>query len=138
MPFPKIQSSGIRVVSQNQRIIRCDVCDHPPDQRAQIRGRSSAGLQESQISNASSRLGFAVGTAAFLRAIARTQLQAEAEMASNAFPNDILPSIISSRMRKISPGESSPDTDSSALIPNLTSKKLNSETMCSLSSACAQ
>jgi hypothetical protein len=28
--FPKIQSGGIRAVSQNQRIIRCDVCDHPP------------------------------------------------------------------------------------------------------------
>jgi hypothetical protein len=28
--FPKIQSRGIRAVRQNQRIIRCDVCDHPP------------------------------------------------------------------------------------------------------------
>jgi hypothetical protein len=27
--FLKIQSGGIRVVRQNQRIIRCDVCDHP-------------------------------------------------------------------------------------------------------------
>jgi hypothetical protein len=29
LSFPKIQSGGIRVVRQNQRIIRCDVCDHP-------------------------------------------------------------------------------------------------------------
>jgi hypothetical protein len=29
MWFPKIQSGGIRAVSQNQSIIRCDVCDHP-------------------------------------------------------------------------------------------------------------
>ena len=28
--FPKIQSSGIRVVRQNQRIVLCDACDHPP------------------------------------------------------------------------------------------------------------
>jgi hypothetical protein len=28
--FPKIQSGGIRAVRQNQRIIQCDVCDHPP------------------------------------------------------------------------------------------------------------
>src|SRR5947209_548633 len=28
--FPKIQSGGIRAVRQNQRIIRSDVCDHPP------------------------------------------------------------------------------------------------------------
>src|SRR5260370_32802269 len=30
LSFPKIQSGGIRAVRQNQRIIRCDVCDHPP------------------------------------------------------------------------------------------------------------
>jgi hypothetical protein len=30
LSFPKIQSGGIRAVGQNQRIIRCDVCDHPP------------------------------------------------------------------------------------------------------------
>ena len=29
LSFPKIQSGGIRAVRQNQRIIRCDVCDHP-------------------------------------------------------------------------------------------------------------
>jgi hypothetical protein len=29
LSFPKIQSGGIRVVRQNQRMIRCDVCDHP-------------------------------------------------------------------------------------------------------------
>jgi hypothetical protein len=28
--FPKILSGGIRAVRQNQRIIQCDVCDHPP------------------------------------------------------------------------------------------------------------
>ena len=27
--FPKIQSGGIRVVRQNQSIIRCEVADHP-------------------------------------------------------------------------------------------------------------
>ena len=30
LSFPKIQSGGIRAVRQNQRIIQCDVCDHPP------------------------------------------------------------------------------------------------------------
>jgi len=30
LSFPKIQSGGIRAVRQNQRIIPCDVCDHPP------------------------------------------------------------------------------------------------------------
>jgi hypothetical protein len=30
LSFPKIQSGGIRAVRQNQRIIRSDVCDHPP------------------------------------------------------------------------------------------------------------
>jgi hypothetical protein len=30
LSFPKIQSGGIGAVRQNQRIIRCDVCDHPP------------------------------------------------------------------------------------------------------------
>jgi hypothetical protein len=30
LSFPKIQSGGIRALRQNQRIIRCDVCDHPP------------------------------------------------------------------------------------------------------------
>jgi hypothetical protein len=30
LSFPKMQSGGIRAVRQNQRIIRCDVCDHPP------------------------------------------------------------------------------------------------------------
>jgi hypothetical protein len=29
LSFPKIQSGGIRMVRQNQRIIRCDACDHP-------------------------------------------------------------------------------------------------------------
>ena len=38
VPFPKIQAGGIRVVSQNQRIIRCDVCDHPP--ACNVYGRS--------------------------------------------------------------------------------------------------
>jgi hypothetical protein len=28
--FPKILSVRIRAVRQNQRIIQCDVCDHPP------------------------------------------------------------------------------------------------------------
>jgi len=28
--FPKIRSGRIRAVRQNQRIIRCDVCDRPP------------------------------------------------------------------------------------------------------------
>jgi hypothetical protein len=30
LSFPKIQSGGIRAVRENQRIIRCDVCDRPP------------------------------------------------------------------------------------------------------------
>jgi hypothetical protein len=30
LSFPKIPSLRIRAVRQNQRIIRCDVCDHPP------------------------------------------------------------------------------------------------------------
>jgi hypothetical protein len=30
LSFPKIQSVGIRAVRENQRIIRCDVCDRPP------------------------------------------------------------------------------------------------------------
>src|SRR5260221_1585327 len=30
LSFPKIQSGRIRAVRQNQRIMRCDVCDHPP------------------------------------------------------------------------------------------------------------
>jgi len=30
LSFPKIQSGRIRAVRQNQRIIQCDVCDHPP------------------------------------------------------------------------------------------------------------
>jgi hypothetical protein len=30
LSFPKIPSGGIRAVRQNQRIIRRDVCDHPP------------------------------------------------------------------------------------------------------------
>jgi hypothetical protein len=30
LSFPKIQSGKIRAVRQNQRIIRCDVCDHSP------------------------------------------------------------------------------------------------------------
>jgi citrate synthase len=30
LSFPKIQSGGIGAVRQNQRIIRCDVCDHQP------------------------------------------------------------------------------------------------------------
>jgi hypothetical protein len=34
LSFPKIPSRGIRAVRQNQRIIQCDVCDHPmyPDE----------------------------------------------------------------------------------------------------------
>jgi hypothetical protein len=30
LSFPKILSVRIRAVRQNQRIIQCDVCDHPP------------------------------------------------------------------------------------------------------------
>src|ERR1700730_11832817 len=30
LSFPKIQSGGMGAVRQNQRIIRCDVCDHSP------------------------------------------------------------------------------------------------------------
>jgi hypothetical protein len=28
LSFPKIQSGGSRGVRENQRIIRCDICDH--------------------------------------------------------------------------------------------------------------
>jgi hypothetical protein len=35
--IPKIPA-GIRAVTQNQRIIRCDVCDHPP--ACNLHGRS--------------------------------------------------------------------------------------------------